>query len=181
MIILADISISRLELHFIWLSNRLTGVYLFILCLHYTLIGAFQVSSPQLKSSFPGQNFEQTKQTCQNVWWKNLLYIGIYDFGLDPVEYPILGVGICVERYICYPMLYFPILQNKRLIKAALSYQQYNWYWILTYLKLILKWQRIWHGRRLMLLKKHATVYIYSAASFSMNLTFCHIISFITR
>ena len=36
------------------------------------------------------------------MWWKNLLYIGIYDFGLDPVEYPILGVGTNYEGYICY-------------------------------------------------------------------------------
>ena len=43
------------------------------------------------------------------MWWKNLLYIGIYDFGLDPVEYPILGVGIGVERYICYPILVYTI------------------------------------------------------------------------
>ena len=40
------------------------------------------------------------------MWWKNLLYVGIYDFGLDPIEVPILGVGIDVERYICYPILY---------------------------------------------------------------------------
>ena len=39
------------------------------------------------------------------MWWKNLLYIGIYDFGLDPVEYPILGVGIGVEGNIRYPIL----------------------------------------------------------------------------
>ena len=36
------------------------------------------------------------------MWWKNLLYIGIYDFGLDPLEYPILGVGTNFEGYICY-------------------------------------------------------------------------------
>ena len=47
------------------------------------------------------------------MWWKNLLYIGIYDFGLDPVEYPILGVGIDVESYICYQIYIFYILYIK--------------------------------------------------------------------
>ena len=78
-------------------NYRLTGVYAFILCLHYTLYGAFQ-TAPQIKTAYPGGNAKNTKEMCQNVWWKNLLYIGIYDLGLDPSEYAKLGVSRCYDK-----------------------------------------------------------------------------------
>ena len=76
---------------------RLTGVYAFILCLHYTLYGYFQ-TAPQIKTTYPGANAQVVKEVCQKVWWKNLLYIGIYDFGLDQAEYPKMGVSSCHIR-----------------------------------------------------------------------------------
>lgn len=80
-----------------FLNFRLTGVYAFVLCLHYTLYGAFQ-TAPQIKTTYPGANAQVVKEVCQKVWWKNLLYIGIYDFGLDQSEYPKMGVSRCHIR-----------------------------------------------------------------------------------
>ena len=71
---------------------RLTGVYAFIVLLHMTLLGIFQVSTPQLKAAGPYSNIDHAKEMCQNVWWKNLLYVGIYKLGLDEAKYPQGGV-----------------------------------------------------------------------------------------
>jgi len=86
---------GRLNIPLFYLHRylRLTGVYAFILCLHYTLFGAFH-TAPQMKSAYPGLNIKTQKEVCQKVWWKNLLYIGIYKFdkfGLDQSKYPMLG------------------------------------------------------------------------------------------
>ena len=51
-------------------------------------------SSPSIKASYPGYNFDTLRETCQRVWWKNLLYVGIYTFGLDESKYPRIGVNI---------------------------------------------------------------------------------------
>ena len=57
------------------LFSRLTGVYAFILCFNMTLYGVF--------SQAPAGDVAREVEFCRDVWWKNLLYVGIYRFGLD--------------------------------------------------------------------------------------------------
>ena len=78
---------------------RLTGVYAFVIWLHASLLGVFS-TAPQLGDA---GSILDTREMCQNVWWKNLLYVGIYDFdrfGLNQRKYPKMAVSFSVNIYV---------------------------------------------------------------------------------